>query len=106
MLARPAKVEPRRKSRLSLLIRMSRTLLRKRCDRCAEYDHEEGLNWRHRPTHVFDDGSSLALWNDVLALTAKDAGVAVIPDKRIGYCRAHESIVDGRSLCCDDFSRG
>jgi len=103
LLVRP--LEAATPSLESGISRLWRRIWRKDCAHCQIFDHEEGIKWRHQKTHKFDDGSTCEMWNDVMAITAKDCDVAVISDDYIGYCRTREAIVDGRNRPCREFKR-
>lgn len=98
--AQPASVQPE-----PGFSRFWRGLRRRDCAHCDIFDRDEGVKWRHAPTHSFDDGSTASMWDDVMNIVADDAGVNVIPDKHIGYCRVREAIVDGRNRPCKKFRR-
>ena len=96
----PSKPQPE-----SGLSKLWRRIRRFDCQHCSVFDHDEGLKWRHTPTHAFDDGSTAAMWDDVLSMVADDKGVNVIPDTHIGYCRLRKAIIDARNKPCVEFCR-
>ena len=77
--------------------RLKRRFMGRRCGKCAYFDHEEGLKWRHQETTVYEDGSTTKMWDDVLKMSAEQHDLVAITDKNIGYCPRLERIVHAAS---------
>lgn len=77
----------------------------RRCGTCRFFDHEEGLKWRHQVTHVFLDGTSLAMWDAILATTSQQHKQVAIPDDNIGLCPIKQRIVARGAPPCEEFIR-
>ena len=85
--------------------RICRWLSRRNCGHCGYFDHEEGVKWRHEVSHKFDDGSTKAMNDDILKMSAEQANVPALADKDIGYCPKMERIVGRKNRPCEAFKR-
>jgi len=84
---------------------MLNLVMGRRCGTCKFFDHEEGLKWRHQVTHVFLDGTSLAMWDAILATTSQQHKQVAIPDDDIGLCPIKQRIVAQDAPPCEEFVR-
>jgi len=98
-------VVPEALPRRSPIQAMLDLVMGRRCGTCRFFDHKEGLKWRHQVTHVFLDGTSLAMWDAVLATTSQQHKQVAIPDDAIGLCPIKQRIVAKDAPPCEEFGR-
>lgn len=105
LTVRPHQEYPVRVDGRSRLRRLWHWVLGVRCANCFHFDVKSASEWRDKVTHVFTDNQVGKMWDDVMKISAEQAGVPDIPSGQFGYCAKRKTALSGNLSVCEDWKR-
>lgn len=77
----------------------------KPCRSCKYFSVRRAEEWRYETTHQFDDGSTKAMWDDIVKISASDYKAPDFTAGDMGHCAWYDNVVSGNLTGCVHYDR-